>query len=183
MAAKLYVFSGGPGVGKTSLLNYLQQAGYEVMPEVARAIIAAEIALGGNALPWGDKDLYINRMLTAEVTAYKKATNSTSRLLFLDRGVIDSIGYARLIGSAITPRMEELAVQLRYEKEVFILPPWREIYVKDAARKQDWTEAVDTYHILKQTYTDYGYRVVEVPIANLAERADFVMRQIGEKNI
>ena len=48
----LIVITGGPGSGKTSLLNAFSEDGYQVVPEVARNIIREQLEQGGNALPW-----------------------------------------------------------------------------------------------------------------------------------
>ncbi|WP_028562347.1 ATP/GTP-binding protein [Paenibacillus pinihumi] len=46
------VITGGPGCGKTTLLNELQKNGYNYVPEVARKIIQTQVSSGGDALPW-----------------------------------------------------------------------------------------------------------------------------------
>lgn len=45
-----YIFTGGPGAGKTTVLNELAKHNYGCIPEVARAIIKEQHATGGNAL-------------------------------------------------------------------------------------------------------------------------------------
>jgi len=47
-----YIISGGPGSGKTSLINALARQGIPSMPEAGRAIIQDQMAIGGIALPW-----------------------------------------------------------------------------------------------------------------------------------
>ena len=49
-----YILSGGPGSGKTALINALAKQGLPCMPEAGRAIIQDQMAIGGSALPWGD---------------------------------------------------------------------------------------------------------------------------------
>lgn len=46
-----YVLTGGPGTGKTTLLNELGQQGYITVPEVARDIIKHQVLNKGTALP------------------------------------------------------------------------------------------------------------------------------------
>ena len=41
--------------------------------------------------------------------------------------------------------MKSYAENWRYNKSIFILPPWQEIYETDNERKQDWEEAVLTF--------------------------------------
>jgi predicted ATPase len=74
--------------------------------------------------------------------------------------------------------MEEQAWRLRYNKRVFIAPPWREIFGNDEERRQSWSVAVRTYEIMVETYSDYGYELIEVPRAPVEERVEFVMGEI-----
>jgi predicted ATPase len=91
-----YVITGGPGVGKTSLLNALAQAGHQVVAEDARKIIKSQMAISGDALPWKNKLLYAELMFKAAVNAYKdtEATKSIA-LTFFDRGIWMSFATSR----------------------------------------------------------------------------------------
>jgi predicted ATPase len=62
---------------------------------------------------------------------------------------------------------------------VFITPPWREIFQQDNERKQDFDEAIRTYDALVATYTAYGYALIEIPFAPIAERVRFVLEMLG----
>src|SRR5690554_1815606 len=53
-----YVLTGGPGVGKTTLLEELERRNYEIVPEIARELIKEQQKTNGQALPWKDKELY-----------------------------------------------------------------------------------------------------------------------------
>ena len=48
----LIVFTGGPGAGKTSVIEKLIELGYACAPEVGRKVIKQQVALDGDALPW-----------------------------------------------------------------------------------------------------------------------------------
>ena len=43
ITSNLVVITGGPGVGKTTLINHLNDRGFDTSPEVARAIIEQRI--------------------------------------------------------------------------------------------------------------------------------------------
>ena len=62
---------------------------------------------------------------------------------------------------------------------VFGAPPWREIYVNDAERTQDFDEAVATYDLCVRSYRDFGYRIVELPPDTVEARADFVLSRVA----
>jgi predicted ATPase len=52
---RLFVITGGPGSGKSALVDALLQRGICTMPEAGRAIIQDQVAIGGEALPWSDR--------------------------------------------------------------------------------------------------------------------------------
>ena len=74
-----------------------------------------------------------------------------------------------------TEPVRKAAEAFRYCRRVFIAPPWREIFTKDAERRQDFAEAEQTYEALAETYTQLGYKLVTVPCLPVAERLKFVL--------
>ena len=171
------VITGGPGSGKTTLLNDLQDKGYPVIPEIARQIIREQIDSNGSALPWKDRELYKDIMFDRSIRSYRETESRLGEnpLVFFDRGFLDTLGYAELIGSGIDARMAEYARKWRYNSKVFLLPPWKQIFTKDKERRQDWLEAEHTYYQLAKTYRNYGYNTVDVPKVPVKERSRFVL--------
>lgn len=172
-----YVLTGGPSVGKTSLLEELQKRGYETVPEIARELIKEQQETNGNALPWNDKRLYQEMMFKRSIESFQKRSKELKHhqtpVLF-DRSFLDAICYAHLIQVEISQQMHAYAENWRYNKHVFILPPWQEIYETDNERKQDWNEAVLTFEKMSETYQRYGYNLIELPKVPVNERADIV---------
>jgi len=177
-----YVITGGPGVGKTTLLEELKRRNYEIVPEVARELIKEQQKHNGKALPWENKNLYKEIMFDRSISSFEEIDKKVNKEnpIFFDRGFLDSICYAELIESEINDRMNSYAENLRYNKNVFMLPPWQEIYETDDERKQDWKEAVLTFKKMSETYKNYGYRIIEVPKESVRERADFVLEFIEQ---
>src|SRR5258708_7470219 len=97
-----YIVTGGPRVGKTTLLNGLANRGFKIVPEDARKIIRQQIENNGDGLPWKNKELYTRLMLEASLESYKSVSQSNSGIYFFDRGIIDSLCYADIIGLPIS---------------------------------------------------------------------------------
>lgn len=175
-----YVITGGPGVGKTTLLEELGKMGVSVVPEIARELIREQRDVDGDALPWKDKQRYMEMMFQRSVESFERTLDEMKGNVpvFFDRGFLDALCYAALEGIAVHREMKTLAETLRYRSDVFILPPWKDIYETDQERKQDWNEAVFTYNKMIQTYRGYQYDLVEVPRATVQERASFVLNFI-----
>src|SRR5882672_3283583 len=93
----LFVITGGPGAGKTTVLLELEKRGFPHAPEVARQIIQEQVREQGSALPWRDRELYTRLMLDRSIDSYKAHTSAQS-VTFCDRGIPDTLSYARLIG-------------------------------------------------------------------------------------
>jgi len=174
----LFVVSGGPGAGKTTLLEELARRGYPFAPEVARRIIQDQVRLGGTALPWGDRAAYTLLMLKRSVESFLAHTPA-ARLTLSDRGIPDTLCYARMIGFAEERSILEACRQFRYAPVVFLAPPWKEIYETDSERKQDFAEAVATFDQMVRVYRECGYAISELPKATPAARADFLLEQIA----
>ncbi|MGN6376495.1 MAG: AAA family ATPase [Sphingomonas sp.] len=176
---RLHVVTGGPGSGKSTLIAALASAGVATSAEVGRAIIKEQMAAGGTALPWLDHHAFAEQMIAREIAAHEAAL-ARGAAVVLDRGVPDVIGFLRTSGLAVPPHIDAAAWRHRYNSRVFIAPWWPEIFVTDAERRQTPEAARDTYAAMVATYRDYGYTLVELPRASVADRVAFVRRQIGE---
>jgi predicted ATPase len=96
-------------------------------------------------------------------------------MAFFDRGIPDVIAYIKIAGLPVPPHYPEQITQHPYHRQVFILPPWEEIYVNDNERWQDFGESALIYQAIRETYIAYGYELIEVPKASLEERIAFVL--------
>ena len=177
-AERFYILTGGPGSGKSALIKALRQSGYAASVEAGRRIIQDQVAIGGHALPWDDRVLFAEMMLAWEMRSYRMAQRKIGPVFF-DRGVPDVAGYLRMSGLPPLDHVHKAAETFRYNRRVFIAPPWREIFRQDRERKQDFDEAVRTYNALLATYSDYGYDWVELPRVPVEERVAFVRHNLG----
>jgi len=176
--ANFYIISGGPGVGKTSLLLELENRNYTCIAETAREIIKEQVLVKGEALPWKDKSLFLKLMFEGSVEAYKKAEKLGKRIIFFDRGIPDSLTYAEIIGTGESAGLEFYVRNFRYNPKVFFLQPWKDIYETDEERKQNWEEAVLSAKINESVYRRLGYSIIEVPNFPVLQRADFVLGNV-----
>ena len=156
----------------------MRNGGHVSTFEAGRAIIQDQMRIGGTALPWADRTLYAQLMLSWEMRSFAETQSAAGPVLF-DRGAPDVVGYLRLCGLEVPPPIGAAAGLLRYDPVVFIAPPWREIFTGDAERKQDFAEAVRTHDALAAVYGELGYRLVELPRADIEQRADFMLERLA----
>jgi predicted ATPase len=172
--SRLFILTGGPGSGKTTLIDSLAARGHVCSTEAGRSVIQDQVKTGGRALPWGDRQLFAEAMLAHEIESYRQAQQYPG-IVFFDRGIPDVAGYLRLSGLPVSDEVAKAAREFRYNACVFIAPPWREIFRQDTERKQDFAEAVRTYDMMAATYADHGYQLIELPKVGIEKRADFVL--------
>ncbi len=171
--AQLFVLTGGPGAGKSTLIDALAGAGFATVSEAGRAIIRQQMPIAGRGQPSIDPGLFAELMLSWDMQSYC-ANASKPGPVFFDRGIVDVIGYLKLLGRAVPEHMSVAARLYRYNPRVFVCPPWPEIFTQDNERKQDLDEAERTYRALVETYAGCGYELVEVPRAPVEERLRFI---------
>jgi predicted ATPase len=172
---RFWVVTGGPGSGKTALIEALAAAGFARVPEAGRAVIREQVAQGGEALPWTDPAAFAAAMLERDLGNYAAAA-ATDGPVFFDRGLPDIAGYRALSGLPACAATEAACRLHRYNRRVFIAPPWPAIYANDAERRQTPGEAELTYRAMAAIYPAFGYQLVELPRASVAERVAFVRR-------
>ncbi|MCW6004172.1 AAA family ATPase [Micromonospora sp. CPCC 205371] len=178
MSDNLIVIAGGPGAGKTTLIEALGAAGYATAPEAGRAIIQDQVAIDGPALPWKDPALFAELMLTWDLRSYRWAVRRDEPVFF-DHALAGMPGYYRLIGQPVPAHVTAAVAAFRYRTRVFVAPPWPEIYRNDTERRQSWAEAVRTYEVVAQAYIEAGYELVDLPRASVSKRLEFVLRKAG----
>lgn len=164
-----FLITGGPGVGKTALLEELRRRGERVVEETHRRVIREQAASGGSALPWIDQDAYLARACREDIAIFE-AMADVEEPVFFDRGILDS-----LVDGQAADWMEEAARTHRYSRTVFVPPPWREIYAQDAERKQSFEDCLAVHAAIGRRLAALGYAPVEVPPGPVEARADFVL--------
>jgi predicted ATPase len=168
---RFFIITGGPGSGKTTLISALD--GIHRMPEAGRAVIQEELAAGGTALPWIDPLAFAEKMLQQDIASWDAALQLDGPVIF-DRGIPDIAGYLQLSEIAVPAHLAQAARERRYNRRVFIAPPWRTIFTQDAERKQTFAEAEATFRAMQTTYTELGYELIALPLAPVEERVAFL---------
>ena len=169
------VLTGGPGGGKSSVIDVLRQRGFESVDETARLIIKKRLAAGMSPRP--SPIDFATEMFELDLDQFRSRIDS-SKITFFDRSFLDS---AALMYDADLRKYERIAHLLntnRFNSNIFITPPWEEIYTGDDERDQTFQEAVTTYQKLFDWYRSMGYTLKILPKTSVNARVDFILNEI-----
>lgn len=173
-----FVLTGGPGVGKTTLIRHLRAEGLLCVDETARAVIREQVLSGGTAVPWGDTQAYFETVARRDLAIFDAMTSETRTVLF-DRNVVDDACWALSEGITTPPDLIAALRARRCSRTVFVAPPWREIYETDDERRQTWAEAEATFPRVMSSLAALDYEPIVLPRASVAERAAFVRQRMA----
>jgi predicted ATPase len=171
---RLVVISGCSSGGKSTLIAELSTRGHAVVEEPGRRIVREELTVGGSALPWVDHVAFARRAIAMALA--ERAAAPSDRWVFFDRGLIDAAAaLERLTGE---PALKPLRNANHYHRQVFLAPPWLEIYRTDSERRHGLEAALAEYSHLLETYPSLGYEVSILPKVGVSERADFILHAL-----
>lgn len=172
------IITGGPGAGKTTLINALGDSGYPTFAESSRQLIEQQSQLENGILPWLDLPGFARLCLT--VMREQKDQASQHPVAFLDRAIPDICGYLTQASLEIDATYREASQG--YHSQALFCCPEASIYVQDDVRPYPFEEALEIHHALVTIYQELGYEVVEVPFMSVEARVLFVKNHLGIKN-
>jgi predicted ATPase len=122
--------------------------------EPGRRGVKEELARDGTPLPWIDIAAFARRAVEVALSDRDAALDHLGRIFF-DRGLVD-VAYALEYVSA-EPVLERLGRMHRYHVDVFLTPPWPEIFGSDPERRHGFDEPVAEYERLERAYRKLDY--------------------------
>ena len=168
--------SGAPHSGKTTLLEALKSefpAAYFV-PEPAETVITRELAKQtANSdytpvVPWIDYEKF-GPAVADESELLEANIPPATEIVFQDRSLIDTIGYARLNGfESFVPEVQRRARLACYVFALFCEPVGT--YTTTDIRRETAEEALRTHDVLAQAYDEFGISVVHLSSVSVEER-------------
>ncbi len=147
--------------------------GYSTVSESARAIISERLAQEKSPRP--EPLAFAQEIFRRDSEKYAHHPQS-DHWVFFDRGAIESVAIVPEASLMANAELKALLDVYRFHNQVFVLPPWEDIYVTDAERDHSFAHAVQVHASLVGWYRTCGYEIHEVPRLPTAERARHVVR-------
>lgn len=176
-STKKIVVTGGPGTGKTTLIESLKERAFHCLPEISRQVTLEARKQGVEQLFLTNPLLFSEKLLEGRVNQYLESLSLAEELVFFDRGIPDVVAYLDYIGDSY-PLDFEHACQRHMYDQVFLLPPWEDIYISDNERYENFDQARRIHDHLLKTYSRFGYQLTEVPTGTPEDRRDFIINNL-----
>jgi len=189
---KTIVLTGGPGVGKTTLINEVaKRLGCPVVPEAAIQAIDALNKLagkegqkawrGGNSPAFGD---LVGRVaMSQEAAATTTADPGPSGVVLFDRTVLDNFGYSLQKGYPVPDYLDAEAAAAAVARIDYVLLLDQvaskediEKRNRETGRMTDPVESVKMTAALEDVYTKLGCKTVRIPRGTVDERVAELLR-------
>jgi len=182
---KKIVITGGPSTGKTSVINALEAKAYTCLHEVIRLMTAAakdkdaELAFKTNPIvSVSDPQAFNQKILEARIQQYESAQEMSNEFIFFDRGIPDVLAYMDCFKQTYDESFVKACQEHRYDF-IFLMPPWKDIHSTDTERFESFEESIQVYASLKNSYSEFGYTVIEVPKESIANRVSFILNHVN----
>lgn len=174
------VLIGGPGTGKTSVIQKLDEKGHACFHEISRKIIADAQKKGIDQLFLQDPILFSKLLLKGREQQFLDAEKLNNNIVFFDRGIPDVLAYLNYSNTKETSLFEEKSNQYKYSL-IFHFSPWEKIHITDNERYESFEETKKIDDFLVKQYQDLGYYLIKVPFGDILERTDFILNYIKNK--
>jgi predicted ATPase len=178
------VITGGPGTGKTSIINALKEREFHCFEEIIRSLtvkakkdheasqhVSNPIAFIND--PW----LFNTNLLNGRIAQFRRADTIETSVSFFDRGIPDVLAYMSFFNQEFDDTFIEGCANNKYDL-VFLLPPWKAIYKMDNERFETFEESTKIHQQLVKTYLRFGYNIIDVPHGSVEQRTDHIINII-----
>jgi predicted ATPase len=173
---KKYVLTGGPSVGKTTVIKILASKGFFVVPEQAIVVIKEERAKKTKNSGYKFMNNFSFQERVAEKQLFEESKlSSKNKNVFLDRGLFDGLAYCNFHNIPIPKNILENRDK-RYNK-IFILEPTG-IYKESKTLDNIEKSSKEIHELIREVYVELGYDLISVPLMSPVERAEFILKHI-----
>ena len=167
----IVVISGGPSVGKTSVIEELKNRGHNIIEEAARKVASEDSRFLRKSVLEIDRRLFQEAIFEMQKILFKVG----DELFFSDRGFGDTLGYYPVIGYEAPNYMVE-HTKKNVPDYVFILDPLPEFEVEDF--RNDIGNQEELQKSFYDVYRGLGCDPIKVQVMSINDRVDFILSMV-----
>jgi predicted ATPase len=170
-----FIITGAPGAGKTAIIRQLELDGFSVVEEAATDVIAAAHARGTDEL-WRHPS-FIDAIANLQKERQIRTSNQPDEIQFHDRSVVCTAALAVWLGYPYSPfltsELERVKKEGIYQSRVFFIRNLGFVTPTEA-RRISFEDTVRFEKVHEETYRDFGFELISVEPASLAERVRII---------
>jgi len=174
---KKILITGGPETGKTELIKGLENQGFNCEKEISREITENEQKKGVEQSFLKDPIEFSKRLMVLRSNQYRKIQNAN--FTFFDRGVHEIIAYLNFIKIKYDNFFIEKAKEIVYDK-IFILPPWKEIYINDTQRYESFDQCKQIHNEIVNIYKEFEIEIIMLEKDSVNQRISYILELLKE---
>lgn len=172
---KRFILTGAPGSGKTTIINALQELGFNVVPESATEIIA-QCQGQGNLTPWESLE-FIDNIIEAQK---ERQLIAQGKLQFYDRSPFCTYALAKFLGfplsATLLAEIDRCLKRHIYRPQVFFIENLGKIENTDA-RQISFEAALIFEAIHREVYKHFGFERISIPKDSVEARCALILCQ------
>ena len=174
-----FVLTGGSGVGKSTVIKLLNDAGYQTVPEAWSSLF--DEAKKQNKLDeFLTEDPVTSREKIMDFQLALEAAIDVSKPVFLDRSTVDVVAFGQLYNVCMEQWLLDIPTKDCYDLVFFFDPLPADLYEKNKREEVHCSRAqsLQIEEYLKNIYTDMGFSLINVPFDTPSKRMDFILETI-----
>jgi len=171
------LITGGPGSGKTALINALENRNFNCEHEIVRNLTLEGKGNGIDQIFLKEPLIFSEKLLELRIDQFNK--KQISENTFYDRGVHDVLAYLNYIKVKYDDLLTKKAEKIKYDK-VFILPPWKDIYRQDEIRYESFNESVKIHDEIVKIYNFFKMKIIILKTGTIDQRIENILEFINK---
>jgi len=172
---KVYVISGGPSTGKTSVIEELKNQGFTTFKEIARKVTETDGNFVGKSINEINKQEFQDKILEVQMKQVEKLKKVKGKI-FLDRSIGDTLAYYKLNNLKIPKSIYNCFSEFKSQK-IFILEPLN-FYEQDDLRQENEEGCKRIHETIIKTYKDLDCHILIVPFMSVKKRVEFILENL-----
>lgn len=166
-----YAISGVASSGKTTIINKLEEKGYNTVHEAATEFVKMQFA-NGFTIEQIRKNEEIFQEIILHLKVFYENLLDFETVTFIDRGLPDTVAFYKMYNIEMPAHIKKLIANASYKK-IFLFE--RLPLIKEDYRPEPEAEIAQMDQYNKKAYEELGHTVISVPVMSIEERLQFVI--------